>query len=134
MSSSQDKPPDDSFEIPKQRAPEASDDDQAESEAAAYAFGLDPKSKSTEAKLRRLARQDAVDGLAFWILRAFMVTAAVIVIASFLVLFYHFLAPEDWLYLSEARVSRLKELLLSGSIGAALAAIGQSSLLKKRDD
>ena len=131
MNSGKDKSPDEEFEIPEQSAPEASNDDQAESEAAALAFGLDLNSKDTERKINRITRQDKVDGLAFYILRAFMITAAVIVISSFLVLFWHFLAPEKYLYLSEERVSRLKELLLSGSIGAALASIGKSSILDR---
>ncbi|NOD64231.1 MULTISPECIES: hypothetical protein [unclassified Ruegeria] len=133
MSSGKNGQPEEEFVIPKQNAPVASDDDQAESEAAAFAFGLDIKSEETQTKFKKLARQDAVDGLASWILRAFMFSAAILVIASFFVLFFHFLAPESWLYLSPERISRLKELLLSGGVGAALAAIGKSSILDKND-
>ena len=133
MTSKTEKLPDQEFSIPEQFAPDALTDDQAESEAAAFAFGLELNSKTTQNKMRRLARQDAVDGLASMILRAFMVTAAIVIILSFLVLFFHFLAPPSWLYLSEERISRLKELLLSGGVGAALATIGKSSLLDKRN-
>jgi hypothetical protein len=119
------------FRIPDQKPPEASSDEQAELEVTAYAMGLDAKSSETARRLKKLERRDAVDGLAYTILRWFMITASVIVMASFLVLFFHFLAPESWLYLSDDRISRLKELLLSGSIGAALAAIGKSSLIEK---
>jgi len=133
MNSENNELPEGNLDVPLQNAPEASNDDQAESEAAAFAFGMDLESHQTRNKFRRLSREDAVDGTASFILRAFMVTAGFVVICAFLVLFWHYLAPEQYTYLNEERVSRLKELLLSGSVGAALASIGKSSLIKKPD-
>lgn len=133
MNSIEKEQPEGSYQVPKPVPPEASSDNQAESEVAAYAIGLDLESKQTETKLRRLMRVDAVNGTATLVLQAFMLTGAAVVIISFLVLFWHYLAPAQLTYLDVDRVARLKELLLSGAIGAALTAIGKSSLLTDKD-
>ena len=133
MNSTEEEQPEVSFRVPKPIPPEASGDDQAESEAAAYAFGFDLESKETETKFRRLVRKDAVNGTAAFVLQSFMLTGAFVVIVSFLVLFWHYIAPENLIYLDADRVARLKELLLSGAIGAALTAIGKSSLFSDHE-
>ena len=127
-SDEQDRP---EVEIPVQHPPSASDDKRAESEAVALALGLDLQSTQTQLQISLASNRGKTDVLLEQIVRSFLILAAVLVGASFFVLFWHFLAPTSWLFLKPDRLQDLKELLLSGGIGAALALFGKSRFLDK---
>jgi hypothetical protein len=118
------------YQIPVQRPPAASDDEKAESEEAAFAFGLDPSSAETARQIDRIKQKQNTDNFLQKLLRCFLLVAFLVLTAAFVILFYHYLAPESLLFLSEARVQNLKDLLLSGSVGAALAQLWRSKLLE----
>lgn len=117
--------------IPPQAPPAAADDDKAGNEVAALALGLDPNSVETKDILDNARRNRvAEDNLISRLIRNFMVFASIVLGVSFVVLFWHFVAPSHWLFLEPERVNRLQELLLSGAIGAGVARIGMSRALR----
>lgn len=120
------------FEIPTQPLPDTSQDEKAEREAAALAFDMPLESARTERRLARLSNKNAVDGTINQVLRCLIWVGAVVSCLAFLVLFFHFLAPEHWLFLSPERLLSLKELLFSGTFGAGLAALWRSQ--QRSDD
>lgn len=124
------KPPE--FKVPVQTPPESSGDEKAESEASALAFGLDLESAETRKKIAKISSEEAIESLSGKLIRHFMVLASIVISLSFIVLFYHFIAPESWLFLNGERVQELKEFLLSGGVGAALAALGKSHIMKDK--
>lgn len=122
----------DKFTIPSQSPPDASNDERAEQEAAAFVFDLDLGSAKTARRLKRLSNRDAVDGTINQVLRCLIWFGAAVSTVAFSVLFFHFLAPEGWLFLSPDRLLSLKELLFSGTFGAGLAALWRSQ--QRSDD
>ena len=122
------------FEIPPQEPPKSSDDERAESEAASLAFDLDLESAETRQKISQIFEKQITEKLVNKIVRYFFIFASILVAISFAVLFYHYIAPDDWLFLGSERTQRLKEFLLSGTIGAVLAAIVRSKLMNRVDD
>lgn len=114
------------FDIPAQLPPDASNDEKAESEAAALAFDLELGSAKTAKKLANLSHRAALDGTISKVLRGLVWFGSIVACLSFSVLFFHFLAPEGWLFLSPERLLNLKELLFSGTFGAGLAALWRS--------
>jgi hypothetical protein len=112
-----------SFQIPEPPSINQPEDTRAESEAAALAYDLDLKSRETASKLKRLGNKDRVDGAVAWILWLLIWTAGLLGIISFVVLFFHYLAPACWLFLDKDRVVSLQNFLFSGSFGAGLVAL-----------
>ena len=51
------------------------------------------------------------------------ILAVFLVSAAFFVLFWHYIVPDGWLFLSENRFAKLEKFLLSGSVGALLTAL-----------
>ncbi len=123
-----------SFNIPVARPIAASDDQMAESEAAALAFDLDLKSADTAKKIRKLSNKGKIDGTVTTVLRIMIWAACILLLVSFFVLFYHFVMPDSWLFLAHERVVDLREFLFSGTFGAGLAALWKSQDTAEKDD
>lgn len=122
-----------SFNIPAQKPPQASHDEKAESEAAAFAFNLDLSSAETNRKIKRLGEAQATESLIGWLLRTLLVISFIIIAVSVLILAYHYLAPTKLLYLEEDRVDNLKEILFSGGVGAGFAQLSRAKLFQDPD-
>ena len=124
----------DSFDIPSPGPVEASGDQKAESEAAALAFDLPLADRRTAQRLAALGNKEKLDGTINKVLRAFIWTACCLAIVSFCVLFWHLLAPESLLFLSDKRQVDLRDFLFSGAFGAGLAALWRSQSQRDADE
>lgn len=120
------------FLIDPPTPPDASSDEKAESEAAALAFDLPLGDVKTEKKISKLKSQQRIYGSISFCLSALIVLAAALLGISFCVLFYHFLVPEGWLFLSAERIGELREFLLSSTFGAGIAALWAA--LREKED
>ena len=109
-------------------------DSQAEREAAGFALGIDLSNARAIAALNRIVRKDALEGLVGTLVQALVVLAAGLVALCAIVLVYHFIAPDGWLFLSAERIEDLKDFLFSGTVGAALAQLARGRLTEEKND
>ena len=63
-----------------------------------------------------------------WIGIVFMYFVAFVFIISIAIWFVHFLAPDQWQWLSETQLSKIQTVIFSGSFGAILSAYAQRHL------
>lgn len=121
------------FDIPTPAAPSSEDVESAQQEGAALALGIDLEDRGKLSKLNEITRQDEVDTTLHKCIVSFIYLAAALVAVCTIVLTYHFLAPESWLFLSDGRVSKLKDFLFSGAVGAALSGLARKKILNEQN-
>lgn len=114
--------------------PEALDDDRAEKEAAGLAFGLDLSKARDTNKLNALSRQDDIHTFIHKITKFALLLATGMITACSIVLVFHFVAPDNWLFLSTERIDNLKAFLFSGAVGAGVSQLAKSKILNDKTE
>lgn len=97
------------FQTPEPSHPAFPDeDDKAAKEESALALGLDLSDKRTSVALNRVDRSDKMDNHLHRVLVCMVYLVGFLIGLAAIVLFYHYMAPDDWLVLTEERLQALK--------------------------
>jgi len=114
------------YPVPKAKALLVKSSEKSEKEVAAFALGLDLQDKKTENKFNQLGRDDSLDKhLHFAVISVLYLIVALVALA---VIFMFIHMTNLFVWMSEAQVKDLTELLTTGAIGGALATIARSRL------
>ncbi len=107
------------LEIPK---PDNTAPDEASKQEEAH-FDDDVLSENKRNHERRdLGRKDNFKGIIFWIGVSLAIVASMIGAAAMISLAWHYMAPSHWIYLTDAQVANIKNMLLSAAAGSLAAA------------
>lgn len=123
---------DDEFNVPKAGTPSSEPSDKAEDEAIAMAKGLDLESSKTAARLKRLNRSDALEGHLHKLITCALYFVFVLVGLSVLFIFIHMTNICTWM--EPGQVSKLTEMLTTGTVGGAIATIAKARLISDQSD
>jgi hypothetical protein len=115
----------DAIVLPEPTPDEASDGSKALTEAAAFAAGIDLSNQQQLNNIRRLIRGDKVETHLHNILMCGCWVVAIGVFASFAVLFWRVLAPENLRFLSENNINTIYKFLFTGTLGGVVTKAGE---------
>ena len=122
--------PPEKFHIPQPSLPNP--DERAEKENQALALGMDLENKGTENKLNRFSRRDKMDGHLHLVLVCLIYFVAFLLACLLFAMTFSMLFEGYWL--SEEKISEIREFLFTGGVGAGLATLAKYQLGSERND
>lgn len=121
MNSEPEQPKGEDLRLPNPTPAEASEGQDALTEAAAFASGTDLSNRKQLIDLNRLIRGDRVETHVHRIVVTGAWVVAIGVFASLIMLFYHKLTPESWRFLTKDQVNEIYQFLFTGTLGGLIA-------------
>lgn len=86
------------------------------------------KDKERDGLLRDNDKESQLHFLFMWALKI----SFIIVILMFATLVYHLILPDNFRWLTDTEIEKLKQFLFSGSVGGALATLGKKAIGKMK--
>ena len=106
----------------------------AQRESVGLTLGKDLSSKRLGLQLDKLDMDGAVQGHLHNLVVLFLYMAFLLLAACAIVMIWHFVVPDNWLFLSDARLEKLRSFLFSGGVGAGVTALAKSKIMSKEDN
>jgi hypothetical protein len=111
------------YDLPAPRLEEITPTTDSASEELAIRLGLDLKTKRTSREIQKITRTERAFGHVHNMVVIGIYTVGLAALTMFLVLVWHYVTP--WHFLSEEQLNNIKQILFSGTLGAALSGVAK---------
>lgn len=116
----------DRLDLPAPRPEEIVSTSDSDSEEMALRLGLDLRAKRTSREIQKITRHESAQDHIHRMVVIGIYSVGISALAMFLVLVWHYVTPYE--FLSEPKISNIKQILFSGTLGAALSGVAKKYL------
>lgn len=121
------------LDLPHPRPDEIAPTADSRSEELAFELGKNLKDRRTDREIQRIIRGEKAQDHVHNMVVAGIYVVGLSALAMFVVLIWHYVTP--WSFLDEGKLNNIKQILFSGTLGAALSGVAKRYLgFDDRDD